>query len=118
MHLQSINKQLPETHLTPKTGEAIWRQTAVDLWMLGKFQESRQSDDIFVLRIMICKLFILPIIRNKHGMGTRDINMFKREDLERAASKVRSVSSAKDTGAVKVKLRDNELELAQHPFGE
>lgn len=51
-------------------------------------------------------------------MGTRDIDMFKREDLERAASKVRSVSSAKDTGAVKVKLRDNELELAQHPFGE
>lgn len=51
-------------------------------------------------------------------MGTRDIGMFKTEDPERAASKVRSVSSAQDTGAAKVKLRDNELELAQHPFGE
>lgn len=65
--------------------------------------------------IMICILFILPIIRNKHGMGTRDTGMFKIEDPERTASKVRSVSSAKDTDAAKVK-RDNELELAQHPF--
>lgn len=49
-------------------------------------------------------------------MGTRDTGMFKIEDPERTASKVRSVSSAKDTDAAKVKLRDNELELAQHPF--
>lgn len=49
-------------------------------------------------------------------MGTRDIGIFKIEDPKKAASKVRSVSSAKDTGAAQVKLRDNELELAQQSF--
>lgn len=75
------------------------------------------SQMIFLFwEIKICKLLILPIVRNKHGMGTRDIGMFKVEDPGRPASKVRSVSSAKYTGAAQVKLRDNELELTQQPF--